>query len=24
VGFGYADEEPAAKPRDWGKVKYID
>ena len=24
LGFGYADEEPAAKPRDWGKVKYID
>lgn len=24
VGFGYADEEPAAKPRDWSKVKYID
>ena len=24
VGFGYADEAPEAKPRDWGKVKYID
>lgn len=24
VGFGYADEAPAAKPRDWGKVKYVD
>ena len=24
VGFGYADEAPDAKPRDWGKVKYID
>ena len=24
VGFGYADESPAAKPRDWNKVKYID
>lgn len=24
VGFGYPDETPAAKPRDWGKVKYID
>jgi len=24
VGFGYADEAPAAKPRDWGKVQYID
>ena len=24
VGFGYADETPAAKPRDWNKVKYID
>ena len=24
VGFGYPDETPAAKPRDWNKVKYID
>jgi nitroreductase len=24
VGFGYAEEEPAAKPRDWGKVKYVE
>lgn len=24
VGFGYADEAPAAKPRDLGKVKYVD
>lgn len=24
VGFGYADEAPAAKPRDWSKVKYVD
>lgn len=24
VGFGYADEAPAAKPRDWGKVKHVD
>lgn len=24
VGFGYADEAPAAKPRDWDKVKYVD
>lgn len=24
VGFGYADEAPAAKPRDWGKVQYVD
>jgi nitroreductase len=24
VGFGYPDETPAAKPRDWGKVKYVD
>lgn len=24
VGFGYADEAPAAKPRDFGKVKFID
>lgn len=24
VGFGYPDESPAAKPRDWGKVKYVD
>lgn len=24
VGFGYADEAPAAKPREWSKVKYID
>ena len=24
VGFGYADESPTAKPRDWDKVKYID
>ena len=24
VGFGYADEAPAAKPRDWNKVQYID
>lgn len=24
VGFGYADEAPAAKPRDWNKVKYVD
>ncbi len=24
VGFGYADETPEAKPRDMGKVKFID
>lgn len=24
VGFGYPDETPAAKPRDWNKVKYTD
>ena len=24
VGFGYPDETPAAKPRDWNKVKYVD
>ena len=24
VGFGYPDETPEAKPRDWGKVKYVD
>ena len=24
VGFGYPDETPAAKPRDWGKVKFLD
>lgn len=24
VGFGYAEESPAAKPRDWNKVKFID
>ena len=24
VGFGYADEAPAAKPREWGKVQYVD
>lgn len=24
VRFGYPDETPAAKPRDWGKVKYVD
>ena len=24
IGFGYADETPEAKPRDWGKVKYVD
>ena len=24
VGFGYADEEPQAKPREWSKVKYVD
>lgn len=24
VGFGYADEAPAAKPRDWNKIKFID
>ena len=24
IGFGYAEEEPAAKPRDWGKVKYVE
>ena len=24
VGFGYPDEAPAAKPRDWGKVKFLD
>lgn len=24
VGFGYADEAPAAKPRDWGKVQYVE
>ena len=24
IGFGYPDEAPDAKPRDYGKVKYID
>lgn len=24
VGFGYPNESPAAKPRDWNKVKFID
>lgn len=24
VGFGYPDETPAAKPRDWNKVKYVE
>jgi nitroreductase len=24
VGFGYADEAPDAKPREWSKVKYVD
>ena len=24
VGFGYPDESPEAKPREWNKVKYID
>lgn len=24
VGFGYPDETPDAKPRDWGKVKFLD
>ena len=24
VGLGYADEEPEAKPRDAGKVKFVD
>ena len=24
VGFGYADESPEAKPRDWNKVRYVD
>lgn len=24
VGFGYADESPEAKPRDWSKVKYVE
>lgn len=24
VGLGYADEAPEAKPRDWGKVKFVD
>lgn len=24
IGFGYPDEIPDAKPRDWGKVKYVD
>ena len=24
VGFGYANETPEAKPREWGKVKYVD
>lgn len=24
VGFGYADEAPDAKPRDFGKVKFVD
>jgi nitroreductase len=24
VGLGYPDESPAAKPRDWEKVKYVD
>ena len=24
VGFGYADEAPAAKPRDFGKIKFVD
>jgi len=24
VGFGYADEAPAAKPREWSKVRYVE
>ena len=24
VGFGYADEAPEAKPRNWGKIKFVD
>lgn len=24
VGFGYPNETPVAKPRDWGKVKFVD
>lgn len=24
VGFGYPDESPAAKPREWNKVKYVE
>lgn len=24
VGLGYANEAPDAKPRDWGKVKFLD
>lgn len=24
VGFGYPNEEPAAKPRNWDKIKYVD
>jgi nitroreductase len=24
VGFGYANETPEAKPREWSKVKYVD
>ena len=24
IGLGYPDETPAAKPRDMGKVKFID
>jgi nitroreductase len=24
VGFGYANESPEAKPRDWGKVKFVE
>lgn len=23
IGFGYADEAPEAKPRDWNKVRYV-
>ena len=24
IAFGYPDETPDAKPRDWGKVKFLD
>ena len=24
VGFGYPNETPVVKPRDWGKVKFVD